>query len=91
MSARKMAALRTCASCEWIFRFVDGVCQDCPKCGFGSYGARYVYGAKAYSYEKTQKPWFDRAMAKYAEQLRRQLPERKITSYLHADSSGFVD
>lgn len=45
--------LRVCASCEWIFN--TGV--ECPKCGFGSYSARYVYGNKAYTYAKNQKPW----------------------------------
>lgn len=29
-------------------------------CGFAHYGARYVYGDKAYRYEKTQQPWRDK-------------------------------
>lgn len=59
------AKLRVCASCEWIF--TDGVA--CPKCQFGSYGARYVYGNKAYRYAKSQKPWFDRKVADYSVKL----------------------
>lgn len=56
------AKLRVCASCEWIFN--DGV--GCPKCQFGSYGAHYVYGKKAYRYALTQQPWYDRKMAEYS-------------------------
>lgn len=59
------AKLRVCASCEWIF--TGGV--GCPKCQFGSYGAHYVYGNKAYNYQKSQKPWFDRKMADYSVKL----------------------
>lgn len=57
------ANLRTCALCEWIFKITDN--QFCPKCGFGSYGARYAYGDRAYYYAKTQKPWKDRKIAEY--------------------------
>jgi hypothetical protein len=58
---RKLANLRVCASCEWIFKLPapDG----CPKCQFGHYGARYVYGNKAYRYAVTQKPWYEKKMA----------------------------
>lgn len=73
MNKQQPAVLRTCASCEWIFR--KGV--TCPKCGFGSYGAHYVYGSKAYRYEKTQKPWYDRAMTAYSWKLRKQIPTHK--------------
>ena len=66
---RKPAKLRVCASCEWIFN--DGV--ECPKCQFGSYGARFVYGEKCYSYFKTQKPWFDKNMSSYAGALFKQI------------------
>lgn len=59
------AKLRTCASCEWIFD--DGV--GCPKCGFGSYGAHYVYGKLAYRYKVTQEPWKNKKLAKYAGEL----------------------
>lgn len=67
----KIADLRTCASCEWIFSASannkDG--RACPKCGFGSYGAHYCYHSKAYRYAKTQKPWFDKKMSTYAFKL----------------------
>lgn len=54
----RRAKLRVCASCEWVFK--QGI--ECPKCLFGSYSAHYVYGTKAYTYSKTQKPWFDKKM-----------------------------
>lgn len=46
----KNTRLCTCASCEWIFTLDQQhpTLGGCPKCGFGYYGARYVYGAKAY-------------------------------------------
>lgn len=70
----KKASLRVCASCEWIFiRTADTDNCGCPKCQFGDYGARAVYGDKAYSYAKTQKPWFDKKMAIYAEELNAQI------------------
>ncbi|WP_059953986.1 hypothetical protein [Burkholderia ubonensis] len=67
----KNARLRTCASCEWIFT-IDNQHPEmggCPKCGFGHYGARYVYGSKAYQYARSQKPWFDKRMSAYENQL----------------------
>lgn len=69
------AKLRVCASCEWIFT-ADNQHPEfggCPKCGFAHYGARYVYGDKAYTYAKTQKPWFDRKMADYAVKLHQEV------------------
>lgn len=62
---RKIANLRVCASCEWIFKGNT----DCPQCEFGSYGARYVYGDKCYQYAKTQKPWMDKKIANYSSEL----------------------
>lgn len=59
------AKLRVCASCEWIFRGDT----DCPECGFASYGARWVYGDKAYRYELTQEPWKDRKLSKVESEL----------------------
>ena len=64
-SPQQRAALRVCASCEWIF--TGNV--ECPKCGFGSYGARHVYGDKAYRFKITQEPWRDQKMANYAHRL----------------------
>lgn len=63
-----LAVLRTCAHCEWIFKMKDNN-PSCPKCGFGSYGARYAYGDAAYRYAKTQKPWKDRKMFDYEMKL----------------------
>jgi len=70
---RPLADLRVCASCEWIFKL--GPCRDpsCPKCGFGSYGARFVYGGKAYRYAKDQHPWFEKKMADYAYRLSQEI------------------
>jgi hypothetical protein len=64
MTTQGTAKLRVCASCEWVFKLGDSQDCDCPKCGFGSYGARYVYGDKAYTYKKTQKPWKDKVELK---------------------------
>lgn len=68
MKLTKIPELRTCASCEWVFKAKDND-PTCPMCGFGSYGARYVYGNKAYRYSKTQKPWKDKKMQKYEWEL----------------------
>ena len=62
---RKHAALRVCASCEWIFK--EGV--ECPQCHFGSYGAYFVYGRNAYRYAISQKPWYESRMAQYSIEL----------------------
>ena len=64
----KTAILRACASCEWIFKMEDNDPQ-CPKCDFGSYGARYAYGNIAYKYAKTQKPWMDKKIHQYTIKL----------------------
>ena len=65
MSQQK-ANLRTCASCEWIYK---GRGNPCPKCGFASYGARYVYGNKAYGYLITQQPWFNNKVSDFESKL----------------------
>ena len=59
------AKLRVGMSCEWIFKIDPTSPSDCPKCHWGHYGARYVYGKKAYQFAKSQKPWFDRKMKNY--------------------------
>lgn len=78
MSAHKAKArralLRVCASCEWLFVLApDRPATGCPKCGFGHYGARSVYGDKTYRYAKTQRPWLTRKMAAYAAQLQAEI------------------
>jgi len=64
-SAQQRANLRCCASCEWIY---EGL-RECPKCGFASYGARYVHGDRAYRYKKTQEPWMNKKIDRYAVKL----------------------
>lgn len=66
---RKLAKLRVCACCEWVF--IGGV--ECPKCQFGSYGAHRVYGHRAYTYLKTQQPWRDKKLARYASELDKEI------------------
>lgn len=66
---KKIAKLRACASCEWIFS--DGV--ECPKCQFGSYGAYRLYGNRAYRYAKTQQPWLDKKVERFILDLRREI------------------
>lgn len=41
--------IRCCASCERVFLKRRDY-QGCPNCGFGHYGARFVYGDWAYFY-----------------------------------------
>lgn len=59
------ANLRCCASCEWIYKGQI----DCPKCGFGSYSAYYVYGKKCYKYAETQEPWLEQKVTAYEMKL----------------------
>lgn len=62
--------LRVCASCEWIFRILsENKTNECPKCGFGHYSARYVYGQKAYVFAKTQEPWVNKKLNEYHQKL----------------------
>lgn len=68
-SAQQRANLRVCASCEWIYKGTG----ECPKCMFGSYGARYVYGNKAYQYATTQQPWKDKKMFEYEMKLDKEI------------------
>ena len=67
------AKLRTCASCEWIFH--SDKHDDCPKCGFAHYSARYVYGNACYRYAKTQKPWYDRKISDYGQKLCKEIKD----------------
>lgn len=68
---KPLAPLRVCASCEWIFLLPapDG----CPKCQFGHYAARFVYGKRAYRYAVTQQPWFDKKVERYKMALRAEI------------------
>ena len=69
-----IANLRVCASCEWIFKRNENTEEDgCPKCHFGHYSARYVYGNKAYGYARTQQPWLEKKMERYREGLLREI------------------
>lgn len=69
----KYAKLRVCASCEWIYK-ED---QNCPRCGFASYGARYVYGNACYRFAVNQKPWMDKKIANYASKLYEEIERRE--------------
>ena len=71
----KDAKLRVCASCEWIFlRDEDTDKNGCPKCNFGHYGARFVYGKKAYRFHETQEPWLNKKIAHYTNELMKEIP-----------------
>ena len=70
---KRLPKLRTCASCEWVFHLPESLDPSCPKCGFGSYGARYVYGSKAYNYINTQVPWKRKKLATYTETLNQEI------------------
>lgn len=72
----RFSKLRTCASCEWIFTATVEA-PECPRCGFGSYGARYVYGTNAYHFRDTQSPWKRRMMGKYGVELDREIKRSK--------------
>lgn len=70
------ANLRVCASCEFIFRKSDqDGSPECPDCGFGSYGARYVYGDSAYKFAETQEPWMRNKLFAEEMKLRRRMTE----------------
>lgn len=74
--ARKQALLRVCASCEWVFKAAPGMPDSgCPKCGFGHYGAHYVYGKRAYRYATTQEPWIRQKMDSYGALLQKEIRE----------------
>lgn len=69
MTTQRTAALRVCASCEWIFKGH----ASCPKCGFAHYGARFVYGDRCYKYAVTQQPWMDKKVADYLYKLMKEV------------------
>jgi len=72
-SRQQKAKLRTCASCEWIHEGFEG----CPKCGFGTYGARWVYGDAAYRHKHTQAPWKKKKLDSFEATLNREIEEAK--------------
>ena len=73
------AKLRVCASCEWIFlKSEDTPVSGCPKCGFGHYGARFVYGDKCYRYAISQEPWLRRKVADYKGTLLTEIRETNL-------------
>lgn len=74
LSPQQRASLRCCASCEWIYTGAD---RYCPKCGFASYGARFVYGRKCYEYKYTQEPFIKQKIDRYEMLL---LRKHKITN-----------
>jgi hypothetical protein len=67
LSPQQRAKLRCCASCLWIYEGPSA----CPMCGFASYGARYIYGDKAYRLKFTQMPWLKRKLARYQMRLQK--------------------
>lgn len=73
VNGKVVATLRVCASCEWMFKKTHTT--QCPRCGFCSYSAHYVYGSKAYQYAKTQKPWREKQLANYQFTLERMVAE----------------
>lgn len=74
LSQQQRAALRVCASCEWIYTGNEG----CPKCGFASYGAHFVYGNNAYRYKYSQIPWKRKKMKVYGTKLDLEIKESVI-------------
>lgn len=90
------AILRVCARCEWIYRRPKNRFMGCPRCGFASYGARSVFGNKAYVYEKTQKPWYEKKMIQYMWKLQEEISQSplpacgNIGKYVLSDRSRCV-
>lgn len=74
LSPQQRANLRCCASCEWIY---EGCNLPCPKCGFASYGAKFVYGNKAYRYKETQEPWIRNKIDRYMTELMDEISKNK--------------
>ena len=49
--------------------------RACPKCKFVSYGARFVYGNKAYKFAQTQQPWKDKKLFEYEMKLYKEIKD----------------
>jgi hypothetical protein len=71
------ARLRVCASCEFVYKAPPFNATYCPMCGFGSYSAHWVYGKKAYKYEKTQQPYIDKQVSKFVDELQTCIAAKK--------------
>lgn len=74
-------------TCEWIFRLPapDG----CPKCQWPSYGARHVYGDKAYRYERTQEPWMNKKLDALRFELQREVDDRRKAACSSLTNNSF--
>jgi hypothetical protein len=70
----RFVKLRVCASCEWIFNAVNND-PTCPKCEFGSYSAKYVYGKRAYQYKITQLPYVNKKLEGFRYNLMKEVEE----------------
>jgi len=76
---RNQAKLRVCASCEWIFLENEKTKnKGCPKCGFASYGARFVYGKAAYRYKLNQQPWVRKKLGDYMMSLLKEIESSRV-------------
>jgi len=93
---RKTAALRVCASCEWVFAagedaddedMEEGAKVGCPKCQFGSYSAHSVYGARCYRYAITQAPWVQRKLATCQMALAQEVRESPAARRAHVSKT----
>lgn len=71
LTVTSRAKLRICGRCSWIFE----AGTDCPKCGFCSYGARYVLGDSCYRLKVSQRKWFEYQMSLRARQLLDEIAE----------------
>lgn len=80
MTTQIKAKLRVCVSCEWIYKEKSKDFAGCPKCGFATYGARFVYGDMAYQYAKTQKPWKEKKLFKYETELDEEITQNTETT-----------
>ena len=69
---------------------MEGDNPSCPKCGFGSYSAHYVYGDAVYRYKHTQIPWMNRKIDKRRNQLLVEIEEsvkvKEVTSSIDLKS-----
>ena len=76
LSPQQRAKLRVCASCEWVF-LIENADEHggCPMCGFAHYGARFVYGDKAYKFAENQEPWMNKKLSVVRSELYAEMQE----------------